>query len=175
MCLFQNKNWKTPKIPWVIMGYHHFFLSLPSKSHRSLSFITYFPPEKWPFGHRPRYSYPGSLPRALTLAERERVLRVLQPTATFEMLNRMPAERGCPGTWTWGHFWFGKSEMIEMEIKKDRSETIFFWCHCAMCCDFCLFLNGVIWFHPGWWRRKAGKAKNFAGGKWDFGERLEKP
>lgn len=38
------------------------------------------------------YSYPGSLPRALTLAERERVLRVLQPTATFEMLNRMPAE-----------------------------------------------------------------------------------
>ena len=144
MCLSQNKNWKTPKIPWVIMGYHHFFLSLPSKSHRSLSFITYFPPEKWPFGHRPRYSYPGSLPRALTLAERERVLRVLQPTATFEMLNRMPAERGCPGTWTWGHFWFGKSEMIEMEIKKDRSETIFFWCHCAMCCDFCLFLNGVI-------------------------------
>lgn len=42
----------------------------------------------------PRYSYPGSLPRALTLAERERVLRVLQPTATFEMLNRIPSERG---------------------------------------------------------------------------------
>eukprot|EP00434_Breviolum_minutum_P015276 symbB.v1.2.013461.t1/scaffold951.1/size304340/1 len=38
------------------------------------------------------YSYPGSLPRALTLAERERVLRVLQPTATFEMLNRIPSE-----------------------------------------------------------------------------------
>ena len=101
---FRTKNWTTPKIPWVIMGYHHFFLSLPSKSHMSLSFITHFPPEKWPFGHRPRYSYPGSLPRALTLAERERVLRVLQPTATFEMLNRMPAERGCPGTWTWGFF-----------------------------------------------------------------------
>lgn len=44
----------------------------------------------------PRYSYPGSLPRALTLSERERVLRVLQPTATFEMLNRIPAERLSP-------------------------------------------------------------------------------
>eukprot|EP00913_Durusdinium_trenchii_P027547 g25837.t1 len=42
------------------------------------------------------YSYPGSLPRALTLSERERVLRVLQPTATFEMLNRIPAERLSP-------------------------------------------------------------------------------
>eukprot|EP00438_Fugacium_kawagutii_P019519 Skav235652 [mRNA] locus=scaffold358:739684:747464:+ [translate_table: standard] len=40
------------------------------------------------------YSYPGSLPRALTLAERERVLRVLQPTTTFQMLNRIPSELG---------------------------------------------------------------------------------
>ena len=40
----------------------------------------------------PRYSYPGSLPRALSLPERERLLRLLQPTATFEMLSRIPSE-----------------------------------------------------------------------------------
>jgi len=36
--------------------------------------------------------YPGSLPLALKPEERERILRVLQPTATFEMLSRIPPE-----------------------------------------------------------------------------------
>ena len=90
-------------------------------------------------GHLPRYSYPGSLPRALTLAERERVLRVLQPTATFEMLNRIPSERGCPGTWT--GFFFGRSEMIEMDRDPKRKvrNSFFFGCHCAICCSFLFY------------------------------------
>eukprot|EP00931_Biecheleriopsis_adriatica_P003090 TRINITY_DN10437_c0_g4_i1.p1 TRINITY_DN10437_c0_g4~~TRINITY_DN10437_c0_g4_i1.p1 ORF type:complete len:628 (+),score=102.92 TRINITY_DN10437_c0_g4_i1:255-1886(+) len=38
------------------------------------------------------YSSPGSLPKALSFAERERTLRALRPTATFEMLSQLPAE-----------------------------------------------------------------------------------
>ena len=109
------------KIPW----YHH----LSPIFYRKNGYV----------GHLPRYSYPGSLPRALTLAERERVLRVLQPTATFEMLNRIPSERGCPGTWT--GFFFGRSEMIEMDRDPKRKvrNSFFFGCHCAICCSFLFY------------------------------------
>lgn len=38
------------------------------------------------------YASPGQLPAPLPAAERERVLRALRPTATFEMLNKIPPE-----------------------------------------------------------------------------------
>lgn len=38
------------------------------------------------------YASPGALPAALPASERERILRALRPTATFEMLNKVPPE-----------------------------------------------------------------------------------